>query len=335
MLAMARLQVEGEELLISATDLDVSVTATVPTERDTWRDLGSYLVGAKALHDIVGSLPEGNVTLARSQGGSALEVSSGEIEFRLVGAPDHDFPKIPDPDEVYFHAIGARSLRAMIDRTLFSVSNDETRFHLNGVLFESDGKKARMVSTDGHRLSKVERAWSGPTSKNVIIPKKGMQEIRRVIESSDNVSIGVKRPNIFVRGDTMTLVVKPLKAKFPPYQQVIPKQHTKEVVIDRVLLLAALKRAQLMSSETRGVKFSVAEDSLVITSDNPDIGEVREELSVEYKGEKAEVGANPRYLIEVVSRSPAEKIKLGLGSELDPITIQDNNDVFVIMPMRI
>ena len=327
----------GNRLLVAATDLNVSISAELDCEVGAQ---GGLTIAAKALHDIINILP-GDEVLIRKADNNYAEIRANKVDYRLVGMPDRDFPKIPDHTEVEFRSIDAGVLRQMIDRTLFSVSNDETRFHLNGVLFESDGSRARMVSTDGHRLSKVEReVESLPTlAQGIIIPKKGMQEVKRVIDSAREISLAVKSPYIFVRGDAMVLAVKLIESQFPPYQQVIPKQHTKEVVIDRQLLLDALRRAQLMSSETRGVKFIVGPGSLTITSDNPDIGEVREELEVQYEGDKVSIGFNPKYVIDLLGQmTSTEQVTLELNGELDPGLIRpyaDDDYLGVVMPMRI
>lgn len=268
------------------------------------------------------------------------EIKSGKVDYRLVGMPDRDFPKVPDHRDAEFHDVDPEVVREMIDRTLFSVCNDETRFHLNGVLFESDGARARMVSTDGHRLSKVERNLPGAPKlpAGIIIPKKGVVEVKRVLEGAGKASLGIKAPYVFVRGDEMTLAVKLIESQFPPYDQVIPKEHTRELVIDRQQLMGALKRAQLMSSETRGVKFSVSEDALVITSDNPDIGEVREEIEAQYKGDSVSIGFNPKYVIELLSQMATDQVTLALNGELDPGLVKpfsDDDYLGVVMPMRI
>ncbi len=149
MLANVLLRVVGEDkLLVAATDLNVSVSAELAS---TNKNEGGLTLSAKALHEIVVNMPGEQISLRRAENNWA-EIKAGRVSYRLVGMPDRDFPRVPDHREVDYAEVNAVSLREMIDRTLFSVCNDETRFHLNGVLFESDGETARMVSTDGHRL---------------------------------------------------------------------------------------------------------------------------------------------------------------------------------------
>lgn len=347
MLANVLLRTSGKsKLMVAATDLNVSISAELKSKNSAD---GGLTVGAKALFDIVFNMPEDDVTVRRTENNWA-EISGGKVNYRLVGMPDRDFPKIPDHREADFREVDAAVVREMIDRTLFSVCNDETRFHLNGVLFESDGTTARMVSTDGHRLSKVERKLEGAPSltAGIIIPKKGVTELKKVLENDGKASLAVKTPYVFVRSeaartdksppDSMILAVKLIESQFPPYEQVIPKEHTREVIIDRQRLLAALKRAQLMSSETRGVKFSVSDDSLIITSDNPDVGEAREELEAQYRGDAVSIGFNPKYVIDLLSQMATDQVTLELNGELDPGLVRpfsDDNYLGVVMPMRI
>src|SRR5688572_8574164 len=337
MLANVLLRTQGKnKLLVAATDLNVSLSADLKSTNATE---GGLTIGAKALHDIVANLPGDEITVKRTDNNWA-EIKSGKVAYRIVGMPDRDFPKVPDHREAPFTDVESSILREMVDRTLFSVCNDETRFHLNGVLFESNGSRARMVSTDGHRLSKVERNLpSGPQlTAGVIIPKKGLVEIKRVLDGATTCKLAVKTPYAFVATEDLVLAVKLIDAQFPPYEQVIPKEHKRAVVVDRHLFMDSLKRAQLMSSETRGVKLSVTSGCLTITSDNPDVGEVREELDADYTGDAMAIGFNPKYIIELLGQMGSDQISIELGGELDPGLMRPlggDDYLGVVMPMRI
>jgi DNA polymerase-3 subunit beta len=337
MLANVLLRTIGKnKLLVAATDLNVSLSAEL---KATNAAEGGLTVNAKSLHDIVVALPGDELTIKRADN-SWAEIRAGKVTYRVVGMPDRDFPKVPDHREAPFSDLEAAVLREMIDRTLFSVCNDETRFHLNGVLFESNGSKARMVSTDGHRLSKVERALPGgpQLTAGVIIPKKGLLEIKRVLDGATSCKLAVKTPYVFLQADDLVLAVKLIDAQFPPYEQVVPKEHKRSLVIDRHLLIDALKRAQLMSSETRGVKFAMESGKLTIASDNPDVGEVKEELEADYSGDPVAIGFNPKYVIELLGQMASEQVGLELGGELDPGLFKPlgaDEYLGVVMPMRI
>jgi DNA polymerase-3 subunit beta len=337
MLANVLLRTVGKgQLLIAATDLNVSLTAELKSQN---AHEGGITLGAKNLYELVANAPGEDITLKKADNHWA-EIRSGKVTYKIVGMPDRDFPKVPDHREASYAQVESAVLREMIDRTLFSVCNDETRFHLNGVYFESDGSKVRMVSTDGHRLSKVERTLpDGPKlSAGVIIPKKGLLELKKVLETGPSCKLSIKTPHLFVVNDDIALAVKLIDAQFPPYEQVIPKDHKKIVTVDRVRFIDALRRAQLMSSETRGVKVAASKEGMTITSDNPDLGEVREELEADYGGEPIAIGFNPKYVVELLSQMSADQVTLALGGELDPGLIKPlagDEYLGVVMPMRI
>jgi len=336
MLANVLLRTQGKnQLLVAATDLNVSLTAEL---KSTNTGEGGLTLGAKNLYELVANSPGDEITLKKTDNHWA-EIKSGKVTYKIVGMPDRDFPKVPDHREAQYSQIESAVLREMVERTLFSVCNDETRFHLNGVFFESDGEKCRMVSTDGHRLSKVERNISGPKlTAGVIIPKKGLLEIRRVLDSGPNCKLAIKTPHLFLVQDDIAIAVKLIDATFPPYEQVIPKDHKRVITVDRSRFIDALRRAQLMSSETRGVKVSATNDGVTITSDNPDLGEVREEMEAEYNGEPIAIGFNPKYVVELLSQMTCDQITISLGGEEDPGLIKPlTGDEYlgVVMPMRI
>jgi DNA polymerase-3 subunit beta len=337
MLANVLLRTQGKnQLLVAAADLNVSLTAEL---KSTNASEGGITLGAKNLHELIANAPGDEITLKKADNHWA-EIKSGKVSYRIVGMPDRDFPKVPDHREATYTTLESAVLREMIERTLFSVCNDETRFHLNGVFFESDGSRTRMVSTDGHRLSKVERTVAnGPKlSAGVIIPKKGLLEIKKVLEQGPSCKLAVKTPHLFLVQDDIAIAVKLIDAQFPPYEQVIPKDHKKVITVDRMRFIDALRRAQLMSSETRGVKVAATKDGMTITSDNPDLGEVREELDAEYNGDPIAIGFNPKYVVELLTQMTSDQITISLGGELDPGLIRPftgDDYLGVVMPMRI
>jgi DNA polymerase III subunit beta len=337
MLANVLLRTTGKkQILVAATDLNVSLTAELKSDNASE---GGITLGAKNLYELIANAPGEEVTLKKADNHWA-EIRSGKVTYRIVGMPDRDFPKVPDHREAQYATVESAVLKEMIERTLFSVCNDETRFHLNGVYFECDGSQARMVSTDGHRLSKVERTIAGgpKLSAGVIIPKKGLLEIRKVIETAQSVKLAIKTPHLFVVADDIALAVKLIDAQFPPYEQVIPKDHKKVITVDRARFIDALRRAQLMSSETRGVKVAATKEGITITSDNPDLGEVREELDAEYNGDPIAIGFNPKYVVELLGQMQSDQVTLSLGGELDPGLIRPlagDDYLGVVMPMRI
>jgi DNA polymerase-3 subunit beta len=338
-LANVLLRTEGKDkILCGATDLNVTTIASLNAKVEKE---GGLTVAARQLYEIVKGLPGEEVRVRRTEQ-SWAEIKCGKVEFKVVGMPDRDYPKLPSIQEAETSNVDSATLREMIAKTIFSVSLDETRQHLSGVFFESDGSSARMVSTDGHRLSKVGRSLPGgpKLAAGVLIPRKGVMELRRAIESREAPSaIGIYQGNFVLKADDVGLCVKLIEGQFPPYDQVIPKDNERAVVVGRLSLLDALKRVALMSSDkTWGVRIGLEKAKLVVESDNPDLGAAREEIDVAYKGATLQIGFNARYFIELLSEIETPEVRLELSGELDPGVVRpaDGSDyVGVVMPMRL
>jgi DNA polymerase III subunit beta len=291
----------------------------------------------------VKNLPEDEISVSVADNHRTL-IKSGRVEYKIVGTSDADYPKLPDPEGVGFSSLDAKVFLDMIDKTLFSVSTDETRYHLNGVFLQSKGETLRMVSTDGHRLSMVTRpvATAGlEVGAGVIIPRKGLLEVKKLLEetSSAAVEVGLRGSNVYLRRQDVTLSVKLIDAQFPDYEQVVPKKTEKKAIAATTQLADALRRISLLSSDKAwGVKLGFAKNTLAITSDNPDVGEAKEELEVEYDGGELTIGFNARYLLDVLGATESAEIAISLNDESSPgvlTPVEDEQYTCVIMPMRI
>lgn len=338
-LANVLLRTEGKDrVLCGATDLNVTALASLSAEVEKE---GGLTVAAKQLYEIVKGLPGDEVRVRRTEQNWA-EIRCGRVEYKVVGMADRDFPKLPAAQEAETFKVDSATMRDMIAKTIFSVSTDETRQHLSGVLFESDGSTARMVSTDGHRLSKVGRSLPGgpKLTSGVLIPRKGVLEIRRAIESREApCEIGIHQGIFVLKADDISLCVKLIEGQFPPYEQVIPKDNERAFAVSRTGLLEALRRVSIMASDkTWGVRFALEKGKLRIESDNPDLGAAREELEVPYKGTAVQIGFNARYVMDLLGEIETPEVRVELAGELDPGVLRpaDGSDyVGVIMPMRL
>jgi DNA polymerase-3 subunit beta len=351
-LSNAMIAAEGpKQVLVATTDLNISASGVLPADVAKG---GSITLPAKTLNDIVRNLPGGEVTIRVD--GDTGSITSGRSQFKLLGLPAEDFPRLPDVSGVEFFDLDAEMVVKMIERSSFSISSDETRPHINGALFQGDGKVLRMVTTDGHRLSKVEHKLdeSGFYNFSMVVPNKGIIEIKRLLDEGQGpVSIGSLEGSVFVRREVevekgsegatpqtaeFVLVSKLIEAEFPPYDQVIPKSKERSVVVPRAALLEALRRVSVVSSErTLGVKFQLSEGALEISTDNPSVGEGSELIDIGYEGEELVIGFNARYFIEVLSVLEDDDVTLELSGNLDPAVIKDDSSGYigVIMPMRI
>jgi DNA polymerase-3 subunit beta len=344
-LAHVALRAAGAELEMVGTDLDVWLCVRVPTGEGS-SSFGTT-VPAHKLSALVKTLSEGEI--ACSPGEGILKITSGKVVARVSAIPDRDFPKIPTSPETWTVA-DARVLRAAIEATMFSTCRDSTRFHMAGAFLESDGRTLTMVTTDGHRLTKVRSAWSwdGPSlASGIIVPQKGLQEMKRLLAGADTCEIARKGGLLFVRSGAATLIVKLTDAQFPPYDQVIPKDHTSLVTFASAPMVKALERAKLVTSETRGVCFEIAPGSLTVVCDNPEVAHVTEQMDADYAGKPMRWGVNPTYMLELLAEIDAPSITMSFGAnELDPAIVRSTDDAAmkpvndasilgVIMPMRI
>ena len=337
---------KSNELQISATDLDLSVSSTHACEVGKE---GALAVSAKHLYEIVRALPEQTVTLKRA-GNNYLEIKSGPSEFRIVGLQAEDFPALPRFDKLAFVDVDPKSLLDQIERTYFAASNDETRYNLNGVFFEPQGAVLRLVATDGHRLTVSERPLSGDfgLKKGVILPKKGLNELRKLLteaaesgEEKPVSQLGFAENSAVYKRPGVILVMRLIEGLFPDYKQVIPKPGEKIVKVGRQRFLETLRRVSLLSSDkSHAVKLELSAGTLRVLSQNPDLGDAREDVPVEYAGEPLKIGFNSRYLTDVVAALKADDVQLELADDLSPGVLKgagepDAGYTAVVMPMRI
>ncbi len=335
---------KGDLLAVSATDLDIAVSGEHKCE--VMKE-GAVCVSARHLYDIVKALPEATVTLRRAQN-NYLEVKSGPAEFRIVGMPAEDFPALPRFDKVPFVAVEATRLLDLVEKTAFAVSSDETRYNLNGVFFEPSGGKIRLVATDGHRLSLAEDDVEGEfkLKKGVILPKKGLFELKKLLaeaaesgEEKPAGDLGFVESSAIFRRPGVVLVMRLIEGMFPDYRQVIPKAGEKVVHLGRQRFLETLRRVSLLSSDkSHAVKLELAAGALRVLSQNPDLGEAKEEIPVEYQGEPLKIGFNARYLMDVLQVLGQDEVVLELADDLSPGVVKPagaEGYTSVIMPMRI
>jgi DNA polymerase-3 subunit beta len=328
---------KDNRLVCSATDLMISITESIPVEVKT---PGALTLGVRSLHNVIRTLPNKPIRVKSAENHWA-ELSVARSSFKLMGQVHTDFPELPDPKGQRFITIPGHAFSDLLQRTQFSVSTDEARVNLNGVLFECDGVTGTMVSTDGHRLTKYSLPLAGPKlERGIIIPRKGMLEIKRVLDRvQGEVAIAVDSQHIFVQAAELTLSVKLNNVVFPPYEKVIPSDKKRRVTAARDELVDALKRAEVMAPEkTATVRVELDKGTLRLTADNPDLGVAHQELEIEFEGDPLVAGFNARYLIEILEAIDTKQVHLDFQGELDPCVVRpvDGPDLLgVVMPMRI
>ncbi|MEE9542781.1 MAG: DNA polymerase III subunit beta [Thermodesulfobacteriota bacterium] len=332
------IDVKSDRVYVISTDLEIFIKDSSAAEVEKE---GSITVNARKFYEIIKELPDENVTVSLGDA-DKVSVKGGRAKFKIPGLDAKEFPAFPATDENKLTEIETDNLKEMIDKTLFATSTDETRYNINGVLFESDGKNMKMVATDGHRLALIEGKGEeiGGHEKGVILPRKGITEIRKLLEDkNDPLLIGFTAKNITVKKGTVVMNLRLIEGEFPDYNQVIPKDSDKELIVDKATLLASLKRVSILSAEKiKGVKFAISKGKLVLSSSTPENGDATEEVDIDYKGEGLEIAFNARYFMDVLEILDVEKIKFCVKEQLNPgvLKIPDNDSfTYVIMPMRL
>ena len=244
-------------------------------------------------------------------------------------------------------AIDGETLRDMIKKTLYAVGENDARYVLNGLFVHmtqsKGGLNIRMVGTDGHRLSMIDRVVDAKhREESVIIPKKAMMELRRILEEDapkTELRLGFSKNHALFKRDGLVMVSKLIDGNYPNYLQVVPAKSTKKVTLSKEMLTHAVKRVSILSKEkTNAVKLQLEKNRLVLSTNNPDVGEANEELTVDYSGEEIAIGFNSRYLMDVLTAMDKETIALELTDALSPCLITEEGDEHykcVVMPMRV
>lgn len=338
------LDAEGDSLKVFATDLEVSLTDRVNTivERP-----GRVAVNAKSLFDILKELPSGPIEIEKREN-NWLRIRQNQVESNIVGISPEEYPVFPSFSTEAFVKLDPAVLSEMIEKTIYSVSNDETRYHLNGVYFhpynESGKKGFRMVATDGHRLSVIERNATDEgehlNASGVIIPRKGLNEIRKLLDHVNKpIEMAIDGAQLVVRSGTTVLMIRLIEGKYPNYQQLIPRDLTQRLSVNRDALLSSLKRVSLFSNQkSKGVTLNLSNNSMEISSNNPELGDARETIEVEYNGKDLRIGFNAKYILDVLSSIHDDTVQMQFNDQLSPGLVRPINDesyTCVVMPMRI
>jgi DNA polymerase-3 subunit beta len=330
-------------LRVSATDLRISLLqeAICSTIKS-----GSVAIPARKFHEVVRELPKGEVVVEVKEN-QWVTVSAGKVTFHLPASPADEYPTLPAIAK-NFISFSCMSFRRMIEKTIFAASNDESRIYLTGVFLkewrETDGSfLLRMVATDGHRMSLIDRAIERPIemfSEGVIVPKKGLGELRNLLDTNEETfDLACSEGRLYARTGNTTLSVTLIDASFPNYEQVIPQEIRSWIQANRSDLANALRRVALLSDEeTRTVVLEATEESLMLSSDNPRFGDAREEMAIQYEGSPIKIAFNATYFMDLLRAMEGDDVKMGITDGLAPCLVQgveDSKYLSVIMPMRI
>ncbi|MBN1842403.1 MAG: DNA polymerase III subunit beta [Deltaproteobacteria bacterium] len=330
-------------LSIIATDLEIAFHGKYKAEI---LSSGSGVIPSRKLYEIIKDFPS-NLLVFKELENKWIQIADKDVEYNIVGMDPNDFPGLPDVEGAELFEMDVHVLRDMIEKTIYAVLSDEARPHLAGVFFETidkgDERRLRMVSTDGHRLSKIDQSMEKEQyvalEKGVIIPKSGIIEVLRLLEGGGKVHIGFKDRNFIVRKDSEGLIIRLIEGEFPDYDLVIPKKNEGELRVKKEVFVMMLKRMSILSSDKyRSVSCKINNKEMEAKTTNPDIGESREVIPVSYNGDEIEIAFNPRYFIDAIATMKSEELIIRLSDEATPCLLEGDNDpnfLSVIMPMRV
>ena len=343
-LANVLIEATPEGVSFRATDLDTEIVdrTVAQVERP-----GATTVSASMLNDISRKLPDGAlVQLSLDSASQRLSVQAGRSNFNLATLPREDFPLMSSSEYGANFSAPAGVLRRLFDKSKFAISNEETRYYLNGVYMHvaqsEDGPCLRCVATDGHRLARIDAPLPAGADgmPGVIVPRKTVAELRKLLDDDEaQIAVSVSETKVRFATPTITLTSKVIDGTFPDYSRVIPSGNTRKLEVDAGDFAKAVDRVATVSSErSRAVKLALDEDRLVLSVNAPDAGAADEELPVAYADEPLEIGFNAKYLHEIASQIERENAVFLFNGSGDAALIREGGDssaVYVVMPMRV
>ena len=332
--------VTESEVELIGTDLEVGLKTHFPAQID---ETGAVTISGKKIFEIVRSLGEGQEVVFNEGKELMMEITSGESEFKVLCLPKEDYPQMPVPKFEKNIALPLEKLKEMIDRVYYAITQEQ-RYYLNGALMLLRDNQMELVSTDGHRLAYTSLVVDGLKMEKeikAIVSKKTLNELRKF--EDETVEFDLDENNLFFRVRNRTLISRIIEGKFPNYEAVIPKENPEALEISREKVADAVRRVSLLSTErSKGIRFNIEPKQIKLYSSNPEIGEARDKVDVDYSGNELEIGFNSQYLLDFLTAIKAEKIRIELKDENSAVLMKPATDtddgikyLYVLMPMKI
>ena len=333
------IEAQPDGLRLSATDLELAMECKLAIPSS---ETGAITVPARMLSEVVGSLPDENLTMETVNG--QLRMCVGTSEYLLNSLPAEEFPGLPQVTPIAELQLSQGPVRRAIRTTVFATSEDETRAILTGALFACDGKVLKFVSTDTHRLAVKSVALDGEATANsfeVIVPARALKELARVLtdDSDAQLTVRVGEAQVQFSFGGLVLVSRLIEGQFPNYERVIPQNADSGLTLDRGAFIAALKRAALVARpEANRVVLHLADTVLTLSAESAELGQAHEEIAAEVEGEPPDIAFNARYLIDGLEQMAGGQIKLGLTGQLSPALLTSPTEqdyLYIVMPMQV
>jgi DNA polymerase III subunit beta len=331
-----QLRAEGGRLHLAATDMELSLRASVEAKV---ADEGVAVVPGRLLHDIVRSLPDADVTIEHHADEAIVVVTAGPANYRLHTYSAEDFPRLPDIDTAQFHAVDRDVLIETVNRVGRSASRDESRPVLTGILVRFEPGKVVMAATDSYRLAVKETAVSDPLPDlEAIIPARALQELARIAGSAAEIQLGVLDNHVVFGSDGSWLTTRRIDGQFPNYRQLIPEQFEYELALPRDELLEVVRRVSLMAQRNSPLRLRFADGEVTVSAVTQDVGEARESMPAPFAGDALEIGFNAEFLRDGLESITSDSLRFKLISPLRPAVLEGDDDddyVYLIMPIRL
>lgn len=334
------LRAANNKLEFTATDLDVSISCSVEAKV---KKSGATTIPVKKFFGIVRELASPEIELEVDEK-HACSVRAGASFYKILGLSADEFPPIHSLKDDKKITVPQEKLKGMLRKTSFAISTDESRYVLNGIFISLKEHKMTMVATDGRRLALVDEEVDIPVNSQneFIIPTKAVNELNRLLVDKGDVELKLSENQVALtlnddKGFSILLLSKLVEGNYPNYRQVIPSETKERIALPREELLAAVRRAQIMTSDkANSVKMTVALNNLAITANSPEVGEARESMAINYKGKEMAIAFNPAYIVEPLAALTEDEVFLELIDELSPGVLKINGPfLYVVMPMRL
>ncbi|MDH3513738.1 MAG: DNA polymerase III subunit beta [Gammaproteobacteria bacterium] len=337
-LSYVLLRQQDGKMTLTGTDLEIEIVAMVDQGGTGNAEM---MLPARKLFDICRALP-GDAEINIKKEGEKSIVKSGKSRFALTTMPVADFPVLQASQWEQALTLNQKTMKQLLEQTHFCMAQQDVRYYLNGLLLELSGKKIRAVATDGHRMavSEAELDKTVKGEKQVIMPRKGVQEMMRLLADTDDpVEIEFGTNHLRAKTSEFIFTSKLIDGRYPDYNKVIPNKQSKKLDLDRNKFRETLARVAILSSEKyRGVRLSLGNKLLRLTAHNPEQEEAQEEIATDYSGEGMEIGFNVNYMIEAISALHSDKVEFGLNDPNSSCTLispDTRYPQYVIMPMRL
>jgi DNA polymerase-3 subunit beta len=336
-LANVLLSARNDRLTLTGTDLEVELVAATSV---SVQQPGDVTVPGRKLLEIFRALPD-STPVALSAEGDRVQLRAGRSRFTLASLPAAEFPVVDEINGQQVLAVAQSEFRRLLDKTHFSMAQQDVRYYLNGLLLETDGTALRAVATDGHRLAlcETELQEKARVAQQVIVPRKGVLELHRILGGEGSIELAIGTNHIRAQIGDIRFTSKLIDGRFPEYGRVIPAAPTKIVLAGREALRQALQRTAILSNEKyRGIRLSVSPALLTLQAHNPEQEEAEDQMEVVYQGEDVEIGFNVNYLLDALAAIEVEQVEIGLSDSNSSCLIRapGNTDTkYVVMPMRL